>query len=161
MIFLLSLFQSVWNSLLEPYLPRLVAPIDRKMAVISLTKLLTESSLMLSPPYQSIWLKALIIAIQLSEGKVDQNANDEFELDNEVEESGFSPAFSQLIHGVRIDNDPFPQVAHPPTFLALQLSQASKANPGFISGQVQLLPASEKNALFKYFQIAQIPEPYF
>ena len=72
----------------------------------------------------------------------------------------FPLAFSQLIHGVRIDNDPFAQIVHSPTFLAIQLSQASKANLGLISSRVQRLPETKKIALFKYFQLAQILEPY-
>src|SRR5690348_4128207 len=66
-----SLFQNVLSSLMIPYYPKLTAMIDRKMAAIALTKILTESEIMQRDPYVQQWPVLLRIALQVLEGSAD------------------------------------------------------------------------------------------
>lgn len=105
------------------------------MAAIALTRILTECNLTFTPSYLPHYAPCLKVILQLNEGIIDESAalpteeNDDFEIE---ETSGFVPAFSQLAHAVKTDNDPFPQI-QPKVLLTYNLQQASKAHPGIVS----------------------------
>jgi len=154
------LFSMVLESLWLPNIGKVNGLIERKMASLAMTRLMTECPLMVTD-YVSSWPKLLSAQLETLELPEDDSPADEAD-DTYVDEDagGFTNAYSHLIYAAKQDADPFVGV-NPKALFATGLHKLSVSFPGQIPNLVKnnLAPQAQ-DILTNYFKQAGVPEPY-
>ncbi|KAH8112452.1 Cse1-domain-containing protein [Phellopilus nigrolimitatus] len=132
----------LWSQLLgNVVLPQVskMLPKDRKVVIIGMSKMLTQSNIMLSDPAVTQWPAAFAELVKLfTESKHLQSAQstaaedpDEMirSLDYEEQGVGYQAAYSKLAASEAATEDPVAQVTDPRAFVGEQLALAVKREP--------------------------------
>ncbi|KAF7419339.1 importin-alpha export receptor [Pleurotus ostreatus] len=137
-----GLWAQVLSNFVLPQAPKM-PPKDRKVAVVGLTKLLTQSSLMLQPPAVQTWPLGLTVLVQLfSEpqylSKKDTSSSEAdvalTEIDYEEQTAGYQAAYSRLASSETVPVDPVQYVQDPQVFVGTELGKLANQNkPAFQS----------------------------
>lgn len=121
-----GLWGNISSSILLPQVP-LFLPKDRKIAVAGLTKLLTESPLMLQEPNIRTWPTTLVTLAKLSgepqylTNKASDDADTGFTMvDAEEQNAGYQAAYSRLAASEFEEPDPVGYITNPVTFIGEQ-----------------------------------------
>ncbi|CAG8606090.1 18357_t:CDS:10 [Acaulospora morrowiae] len=154
-----KLFLEVLNAFIIPDLQKVQGYTDRKVCSVAMTRLLTQSNLILSEQYINIWPVVLAALIKLFEAPteienydaVDELLNFDFEEDRQ-----FQASFSKLTTTSKPRSDPTASISEPKIYLAQELQRLSQAHPdGKITEMIQSrLPQECTPHLFQYMALA-------
>ncbi|CDO76999.1 hypothetical protein BN946_scf184298.g26 [Trametes cinnabarina] len=134
-----SIQPGLWAQILAnfviPQAPKM-PPKDRKVVIVGLTRLLTQSSLMLREPLIQAWpptfqaLVKLFKEDQLLTKKDDEDPDAGItQIDYEEQTAGYQAAYSRLAAAETIPVDPVAQVKDLRAFVGQELAALSSANP--------------------------------
>lgn len=106
---------------------------DTKIAMLGLTKLLTDSSLMLQN-YMVEWCLTLDAALRFATQEAPPPRDSEEEEEVDIEElAGYEPGFCELRYAVRSDNDVAPTIQDPRAHMASALASFLKQQSATVS----------------------------
>ena len=153
-----QMFKMVVERLFLQDVQKVSGPTERKICAIGITKLLTETPVMLVEPCAALWtplLQALISLFELPED--DSVPADEHFI--EIEDTpGYQTAFSQLLFAGVKERDPFESaVPNAKAHLAQCLHELSSRHPGQVPRMVAGLTGEAAQFLQTYFQSANVP----
>ncbi|KAI0124261.1 CAS/CSE protein [Xylariales sp. AK1849] len=133
-----NIFTPIYLKTILPASALLIRPVDRKLAVVSFAKSLTESQAF-AQRYKKGWaftcealLTILANAPQLAKGAGDEVVNEA-----DVDDIGFGLGFTPLNTCKKPTKDEFPEVQDVPQWVRQYLTQANAAQNGAIAGYVQ------------------------
>ena len=147
-----DLYVPLYLKIILPETPKLTRNVDRKLAVISLTKTLTKSSAF-AERYARGWgftcnrLLELLINPPTIDGK------DTAVHEHDVEDMSFGVGYTELVTIRRPPLDYFPDVQIGKTWVGQELTSANTRNNGQIGQFIQQrLDANSQNSLMGYMQ---------
>ncbi|KAF8468906.1 Cse1-domain-containing protein [Kalaharituber pfeilii] len=109
-----GIFGEVFSAVVIPDTQKLQKPLDRKLAVIGLTKLLLSSASLATPPYNKACPHAATLLFKLLAAPevVPQGPafTDDVSHEADLDETGFAVSFSTLNTTKRLPKDPAPEV---------------------------------------------------
>jgi len=153
-----DLFVMILDNIWIPNIQKVNGSIERKMAAISMVKLLTECPRMLADPYFPRWPKISSLLIEVLEGPEDDSVpHDVVDIDEESS-TGYT-VFSQLIQAVKQEQDPFKEV-DVKKYIAQNLYKLSREHPGKFQPLIGGLSPQAQGFLKQYFELSKLPEPY-
>lgn len=131
---------------------------ERRICAVGITKILTETSEMLTEPFVSQWSPLLQALISLFELPEDDSIPDDEHFIEIDDTPGYQTAFSQLVFAGIRDHDPFSKLfPNPKTHLAQSLHRLSSEHPGKLQGMIQSgLTGNATQVLQSYLQVANI-----
>ena len=131
---------------------------DRRICAIGITKILAETSEMMTEPFVQQWTPLLQALISLFELPEDDSIPDDEHFIEIEDTPGYQTAFSQLIFAGIKDHDPFRElVPNPKAHLAQSLHKLSSEHPGKLQGMIQAgLSGDAILILQSYLQLANI-----
>ena len=131
---------------------------ERKICAVGITKLLTETPMMLAEPCAPLWTPLLQALISLFELREDDSvpADEHF---IEIEDTpGYQTAFAQLLYAGTKEHDPFESaVPNAKAHLAQCLHNLSSRYPGQVPQMIAGLTGEATQFLQTYFQSADVP----
>ncbi|KAK9704355.1 importin-alpha export receptor [Basidiobolus ranarum] len=153
-----GLFFEIVKSFLVPETQAIHGMVERKVAAVAMTRMLTQSTTMLNEPYFTQWTIVLDVIIQIlqspQEVAGDEN-EDLYAID--LEETGYQASFSKLATSKQATHDPASHIQDPKTYLSQNLAKVCQANPNRISSAIQQgLPKDSMNVLSSYLQSAGV-----
>ena len=130
----------------------LVRPIDRKTAVVSFTKTLTDSEAFVSR-YPKGWGLTTSRLLELLINPPVPAAHDDVIPDADVDEIGFGVGFTQLNTCRKMVKDPFPEITDVKAWVAQYLKEANGRKGGKIVALIEeRLNPDLKTALKEYLR---------
>lgn len=130
-----GLWSQILSNFIVPQVPKMPTK-DRKVAAIGLTRLLTQSQVMLREPAVTQWPTAFNALVKLfSEPQYLTKEKDEdpdaglTAIDYEEQNAGYQAAYSRLAASETTSVDPVAHIAHPRDFLGTELVRLTKADP--------------------------------
>ncbi|KAF5378153.1 hypothetical protein D9615_007619 [Tricholomella constricta] len=129
------LWPQILNNFIVPQIPKL-PPKDRKLAVVGITRLLTQSTFMLEQPTVVTWPATFASLVKLfNEPQYLTNAKTEDDphaaltaIDFEEQTAGYQAAYSRLAASETPEPDPMEYVRDPQQFLGQELVRLSKSH---------------------------------
>src|SRR3712207_3839096 len=104
-----SVFKGIYLGIILPDTQKLARPVDRKTAVVSFTKTLTDSQAFVER-YPKGWNLTTQKLIELLVNPPTVNKNDDMIAEADVDELGFGVGFTQLNTCKKPVKDPFPEI---------------------------------------------------
>lgn len=104
-----SIFRPLYLNIILPETPRLIRPLDRKAAAVSLTKTLTES-VAFAETYKKGWALTCNTLLELLVKPPVPTIMDEIIVDHDVDDMSFGVGFTQLSTIRQAARDPCPEV---------------------------------------------------
>ena len=139
-------------NIILPDTAKLARPIDRKTAVISLTKTLANSSAF-AEKYKKGWGFTCEALLKLLENPPVPGATDDAIMEHDVDDTSFGVGFTQLTTIKTAVKDPWPEVADVKRWVGDYLRAADGRHNGRIVTYVQERLSSEtRQALVSYMQ---------
>ena len=126
-----SVFVPLYLNVILPTTQKLVRPIDRKMAVISLTKTLTDSVAFASK-YKKGWAYTCEALLKLLENPPVPSTNDDVIADHDVDDMSFGVGFTQLSTTKPPLRDPWPAVTEVKVWVSEFLNARDKTLGGTV-----------------------------
>jgi len=130
-----QLWAQILGNFIIPQIPKIPHK-DRKVVVVGLTRMLTQSAFMLQEPCVRVWpatftaLVKLFREPQYLKSKSDEDADVGFtEIDYEEQTAGYQAAYSRLAASESAEVDPVANVRDPQEFLGQELVKLSKSSP--------------------------------
>jgi len=159
-----DLFVNILDSLWIPNIQKVTGIIERKMATIAMTKLLTECPAMLNAPYfPQLWAKLISATVAVLAGHEEaDNPNDPNNNENEIEDiQGYTNAFSQLSQAIKTDQDPFKEV-EPKAMFVMSIYKLCRSSPQKFPSIIESSLGQEgSKILISYFQgVPSLQPPY-
>ncbi|KAH0543334.1 hypothetical protein FGG08_002290 [Glutinoglossum americanum] len=144
-----GIFTSLYTSIILPDTQKLSKPFDRKTAVISLTKTITESSAF-AEKYKKGWAFTADALLALLENPPVAAILDDAIGDPDIDDMSFGVGFTQLHTCKRPPKDPWPEVKDIKLWVGRQLTQADARTSGTINTFIRerLSPESRQKMLF-------------
>ena len=127
-----SIYVQLYLGVILPDTQKLVRPLDRKIAVISLTKTLTDSTAF-AEKYPKGWGYTCEALLKLLENPPTVASTDETIADQDVDDMSFGVGFTQLQTIKRPARDYWPDVMDVKNWVATQLQEAN----GRFGGKIQ------------------------
>ncbi|KAI9741905.1 MAG: importin-alpha export receptor [Cirrosporium novae-zelandiae] len=148
-----KVFTQVYLSIILPETQKLLRPLDRKTAVVSLTHTLATSAAF-NEKYQKGWgftcealLKLLELPPILERGREDTIA------EHDVDAMSFGVGFTPLATCQKAMEDPWPEIKDPKTWIGQYLKEANGKSGGRIDRLVQSrLSPQARNVLVSYMK---------
>ena len=109
--YLSSVYVQLYLSIILPDSQKLLRPLDRKTAVISLTKTLTDSVAFETKYVNKGWGYTCEALLKLLENPPIMAATDDVIVDQDVDDMSFGVGFTQLTTIRRPTRDPYPEIA--------------------------------------------------
>ncbi|EKM56806.1 uncharacterized protein PHACADRAFT_141741 [Phanerochaete carnosa HHB-10118-sp] len=144
----------LWSQILSNFVVTQVPKMptkDRKVTAVGLTRLLTQSQVMLREPAVAQWSASFSALVKLfSEPQYLTKEKDDdpdaglTAIDYEEQNAGYQAAYSRLAASETVSTDPVAHVPHPRDFLGTELVRLTKSDPRIKS----LLLADPGNAPF-------------
>ncbi|KAI8365486.1 Cse1-domain-containing protein [Choanephora cucurbitarum] len=157
-----GLFGQVMNFFVLPDLSKLHKPIDRRIASVGMTHLLTRSDSMVSPPYsEELWPKsmfALLALLELPAAAETDGPDELYTLD--IEEGGYQTTFAKLATSHPIQEDPTANLPISQIYLVQQLVAMPVEKRNVARDLCSKLPEATQ-CLPAYFERANIPLTQF
>ncbi|KAI0648900.1 Cse1-domain-containing protein [Trametes meyenii] len=128
------LFSQILDNFVIPQGPKM-PPKDRKVVIVGLARLLTQSQLMQREPLAQAWPKTFEALVKLfkevSLSKKEENDPDAglTQIDYEEQSAGYQAAYSRLAAAESAPVDPVAQVKDLKAFIAQELAALSRRNP--------------------------------
>ncbi|KAF2274253.1 Cse1-domain-containing protein [Westerdykella ornata] len=147
-----DVFKGVYLSIILPETQKLSRPIDRKIAVVSYTKTLTDSEAFVSR-YPKGWGLTTQRLLELMVNPPVPPTQDDIIPDADVDELGFGVGFTPLNTCKRPPRDPFPEVTDVKSWVGTYLKEADTRHGGRIHMLVEeRLNPDVKAALTEYLR---------
>lgn len=127
-----GVFTQLYLSIILPDTQKLSRPLDRKLAVVSLTKTLATSAAF-AERYMKGWGFTCEALLKLMLNPPLPQATDNLIPDQDVDDVGFGVGFTQLNTCARPAKDPYPDVADVKVWVGQYLRQADQSNGGRIT----------------------------
>jgi exportin-2 (importin alpha re-exporter) len=131
-----SIFKPLYLTIILPETQKLSRPVDRKTAVVSFTKTLTDSQAFVDR-YPKGWTFTTQKLIELLVNPPVPQTADDFIADQDVDEVGFGVGFTQLNTCKKPPKDPFPEITDVKAWVGQYLKAADTRHSGRISKLVQ------------------------
>lgn len=132
-----KLFHMVLEKLFIPDVQKVSGQTERKICAIGITKILTETPVMLTEPYVNLWTPLLQALISLFELPEDDSLPDDEHFIEIDDTPGYQTAFSQLMFAGTKEHDPFgTAVPNAKAHLAQSLHKLSQQHPGKLQGMI-------------------------
>ncbi|KAI9878034.1 MAG: importin-alpha export receptor [Pleopsidium flavum] len=147
-----GVYVPLYLTVILPDTQKLARPLDRKTAVISLTKTLTDSSAFVDK-YMKGWGYTCEALLKLLENPPVPSATDDIIVDHDVDDMSFGVGFTQLTTCKRIARDQWPHITDIKKWVGEHLQAADRRHSGRISRFVQeRLPPEARDVLLSYMQ---------
>jgi exportin-2 (importin alpha re-exporter) len=145
-----SVFKAIYLTIILPETQKLPRPVDRKTAVVSFTKTLTDSQAFVDR-YPKGWGLTTQQLIELLVNPPVPSANDDIIPDADVDEVSFGVGFTQLNTCKKAPRDPYPEIKDVKAWVGQYLKDANGRTNNRIATLVQERLAPEvKHALAEY-----------
>jgi exportin-2 (importin alpha re-exporter) len=145
-----SVFKAIYLTIILPETQKLPRPVDRKTAVVSYTKTLTDSQAFVDR-YPKGWGLTTQRLIELLVNPPVPSANDDIIPDADVDELSFGVGFTQLNTCKKAPRDPYPEIQDVKAWVGQYLKDANGRTNGKIVTLVQQRLSPEvKQALAEY-----------
>ncbi|KAF2180236.1 Cse1-domain-containing protein [Zopfia rhizophila CBS 207.26] len=131
-----DVFKQVYLSIILPDTQKLPRPLDRKTAVVSYTKTLTDSRAFIDR-YPNGWGLTCNHLLELLANPPVPPTQDDIIPDQDVDEVGFGVGFTQLNTCKRQPRDPFPEVTDVKSWVGRYMREANGRHSGRISRLVE------------------------
>lgn len=147
-----AVFVPIYLTIILPSTQQLIRPLDRKLAVVSLTKTLTDSQAF-AVKYQKGWGKTCEALLKLLENPPVPVAGDEFIAEADVDDLSFGVGFTQLSTCKKVSRDDWPEVTDVKAWVGSYLKLADGRHGGAIAGYVSSrLSDDAKSVLLSYMK---------
>ncbi|KAH0557015.1 hypothetical protein GP486_005197 [Trichoglossum hirsutum] len=140
-----GVYTPLYTSIILPDTQKLSKPFDRKTAVISLTKTITESAAF-AERYKKGWAFTADSLLKLLADPSVAAAPDDTIGDPDIDDMSFGVGFTQLHTCKRLPKDPWPEVKDTRLWVGQQLAQANARTGGMINTFIheRLSPESQQ-----------------
>ncbi|KAI9832557.1 MAG: hypothetical protein M1819_004347 [Sarea resinae] len=128
-----GIFTPVYTTIILPETQKLARPLDRKTAVIGLTKTLT-SSVAFAEKYKKGWAFTCEALLKLLENPPLPTTTDDTIMEQDVDDLSFGVGFTQLNTCKKVVKDPWPEVTDVKRWVGLFIQEEDKKNGGRVSG---------------------------
>ncbi|KAG6828872.1 hypothetical protein H0H92_006481 [Tricholoma furcatifolium] len=142
-----GLWSQILVNFIVPQIPKMPTK-DRKLTVVGITRILTQSTFMTQPPSASAWPATFSSMVKLfnepqylTNSKTDEDPHVALtEIDFEEQTAGYQAAYSRLAASEGPEADPVEYVRDPQQFLGQELVRMSKAHGGSVKAMIQTAP---------------------
>ena len=146
------IYVPIYLNIILPGTPKLARPLDRKIAVISLTKTLTRSTAF-ADTYKKGWSFTCDRLLELLINPPVVLEKDEIIAENDVEDMSFGVGYTQLVTIRKSPMDHWPTISNVKTFVSEELKESDARLNGRIGEFLQQrLTAESRQALVAYMQ---------
>jgi exportin-2 (importin alpha re-exporter) len=147
-MFPFSVFTPLYTRIILPDTQKLSKPFDRKTAVISLTKTITESSAF-AERYKKGWAYTTDALLALLESPTVAVAVDDAIDDADIDDMSFGVGFTPLNTCKRPPKDPYPEIKDTKLWVSQQIINADTRTSGLINTFIleRLSPVSRQKLL--------------
>ena len=147
-----SYYVPIYLKIVLPGTPKLARPLDRKIAIISLTRTLTKSEAF-AVKYAKGWGFTCDRLLELLINPPVISQSDDIMAEHDVDDAAFGVGYTQLVTVKKPSLDPWPNVTNVKTFVSEELKTAEAQDHGKISRFVEERLADEsRKALLAYMQ---------
>jgi exportin-2 (importin alpha re-exporter) len=147
-----GVFVPIYLTIILPTTQQLARPLDRKLAVVSLTKTLTDSQVF-AVKYQKGWSKTCEALLKLLENPPMPVAADDAVIEVDVDDLSFGVGFTPLNTCKKQPKDECPDVMNVKSWVGSYLKDADERHGGAIGGYVnERLSPEAKSVLVSYMQ---------
>ncbi|KAI9728780.1 MAG: importin-alpha export receptor [Chrysothrix sp. TS-e1954] len=148
-----GIFAQIYTQIIMPETQKLSRPIDRKVAVVALTKTLADSTAF-AEKYQKGWGYTCEALLKLMiNPPIPPKSEDLIIQDQDVDDSGFGVGFTQLSTCRPVLRDPYPEVTDVKQWIGKYLRAADSRHGGRIGGFVNnRLNPDTKMAFMSYLE---------
>lgn len=147
-----GVFVPIYLTIILPVTQQLARPLERKLAVVSLTKTLTDSQAF-AVKYQKGWSKTCEALLKLLENPPMPVAADDVVAEADVDDLSFGVGFTQLSTCKKVPRDDWPEVTDVKAWVGSYLKDADARHGGAIGGYVNgRLTPEAKTVLVSYMQ---------
>lgn len=148
-----EMFGRVIERVIISDLQKISGEMERKVAAVGMSNLLTDSQQMLDTPYNNYYPKLLAVVIEFFELPRDDTALPEDAIPDVDDNSGYQAAYSQLVCARINKVDPLPAI----TDVRLHLAQGlGRLPPGQLPVLIAQIPEPNATHLRTYLQLAGI-----
>ncbi|TKA62181.1 hypothetical protein B0A49_09862 [Cryomyces minteri] len=148
-----NVFTQVYLGIVLPDTQKLTRPFDRKTAVVSLTKTLTDSVAFVERYGKKGWALTCEALLKLLINPPVPPAADDIIPDQDVDDSAFGVGFTQLNTCKKPPLDPYPEIADVKSWVGAYLKEADARHGQRISGFIQeRLSPEARSTLVTYMQ---------
>lgn len=141
-----NVFPPIYLTIILPTTQQLVRPLERKLAVVSLTKTLTDSQAF-AVKYQKGWTKTCEALLKLLENPPQVTQGDDVVAEADVDDLGFGVGFTPLNTVKKIPKDDWPEITDVKTWVGSFLKAADARHNGAIGGFVDTRLQPEAKAV--------------
>jgi len=147
-----GVFVPIYLNFILPITQQLARPLERKLAVVSLTKTLTDSNAF-AKKYQKGWMLTCEALLKLLENPPMPVAADDVVAEADVDDLSFGVGFTQLSTCKKVARDDFPEITDVKLWVGSYLKTADTRHGGSIGGFVnERLSDEAKNVLVSYMR---------
>lgn len=147
-----NVFTPIYLTIILPTTQQLARPLDRKLAVVSLTKTLTDSQ-SFAVKYQKGWGKTCEALLKLLENPPMPVSADDIVVEVDVDDLSFGVGFTPLNTCKKQPKDECPGVTNVKSWVGSYLKAADERHGGAIGGYVnERLSPEAKRVLLSYMQ---------
>ncbi|KAK5165310.1 hypothetical protein LTR04_001408 [Oleoguttula sp. CCFEE 6159] len=148
-----NVFTQVYLGIILPDTQKLTRPFDRKTAVVSLTKTLTDSAAFVDRYGKKGWALTCEALLKLLINPPVPPAVDDVIPDQDVDDSAFGVGFTQLSTCKKPPRDPYPEISDVKSWVGTYLKEADARHGQRISGFIQeRLSPEARGTLVAYMQ---------
>lgn len=147
-----DIFKPVYLTIILPDTQKLTRPFDRKTAVVSFTKTLTDSQAFIDR-YPKGWALTCEKLLELLINPPVPPAFDDIVPDQDIDDLGFGVGYTQLNTCRKVPQDPFPEITDVRSWVGQFLKQADSRHSGRISRFVrERLSSKDREMLVSYMR---------
>lgn len=149
-----KVFAQVYPPFVLAETEKLARPVDRKLAVISLTKTLCDSQVF-AQKFAKGWANTcrILLSLLVNPPAVAAGLGDEIIAEADVDDIGFGMSFTALNSCKPLARDDFPEVANVTTWVKEYIMTANQRHGGAIEGFIgQRLPPDQQQAIAQYIR---------
>lgn len=145
-----GVYVPIYLTIILPTTQQIARPLDRKLAVVSLTKTLTDSQ-SFAVKYQKGWAKTCEALLKLLENPPMPVTGDDISVEVDVDDVGFGVGFTPLNTCKKLPRDEWPDVTDVKSWVGSYLKAADARHGGKIGGYANdRLSPEAKNVLVSY-----------
>ena len=147
-----GVFPPVYLTIILPITQQLARPLERKLAVISLTKTLTDSKAF-AVRYQKGWAKTCEALLKILENPPMPVSSDDAVVEVDVDDLSFGVGFTPLNTCKKVAKDDWPEAVNVKAWVGEYLKAADTRKNGELAGFVQArLPKDAQDVLISYMR---------
>lgn len=147
-----NVFPPIYLTIILPITQQLARPVERKLAVVSLTKTLTDSQAF-AVKYQKGWTKTCEALLKLLENPPDVTQNDDLVAEADVDDLSFGVGFTPLNTVKKTQRDDWTEITDVKSWVGGYLREADGRHNGAIGGFVDSrLEPQAKAVLVSYMK---------